>query len=72
MAKQEIEITKEEITRQLRANQEKMQNELIDKILDSVEFLLEKANRKDYEPTEHERQQFGKIYTIITNMNNWF
>ena len=65
-------MTKEEIMKRLRESQEQIQNEFIDKILDSVEFLLEKANRKDYEPTEHERQQFGKIYTIITNMNNWF
>lgn len=72
MAKQEIEMTKEEITRQLRANQEKMQNELIDKILDSVELLFENANRRYYESTEHEREQFGKIYNIINNMIRWF
>ena len=72
MAKQEIEITKEEITRQLRANQEKMQNELIDKILDSVELLCENANRRYYKQTEHERKQFGKIYNIIANMVKWF
>ena len=65
-------MTKEEIKRQLRENQEKMQNESIDRILDSVEFLLEKANCRDYKPTDYEREQFGKIYTIITNMNNWF
>ena len=65
-------MTKEELKRQLRANQEQIQNEFIDKILDSVEFLLEKANRRDYKPTDYEREQFGKIYTIITNMNNWF
>lgn len=65
-------MTKEEIMKRLRESQEQIQNEFIDKILDSVELLLEKANRRDYEPTEHERQQFGKIYTIITNMNNWF
>lgn len=72
MAKQEIEMTKEELMKRLRENQEKIQNEFIDKILDSVEFLLEKANRRDYKATEHEREQFGKIYTIIVNMNNWF
>ena len=65
-------MTKEELLKQLRANQEQIQNEFIDKILDSVEFLLEKANRRDYKPTDHEREQFGKIYAIITNMNNWF
>lgn len=65
-------MTKEEVLKRLRENQEQIQNEFIDKILDSVEFLLEKANRRDYEPTDHEREQFAKIYTIITNMNNWF
>ena len=65
-------MTKEEIKRQLRENQEKMQNEFIDKILDSVEFLLEKANRRDYKPTDYEREQFGKIYNIINNMVRWF
>lgn len=65
-------MTKEEVVKRLRESQEQIQNEFIDKILDSVEFLLEKANRRDYEPTDHEREQFGKIYTIITNMNNWF
>ena len=65
-------MTKEEVMRKLRESQEQIQNEFIDKILDSVEFLLEKANRRDYKPTDHEREQFGKIYIIIKNMNNWF
>ena len=65
-------MTKEEIKRQLRKNQKKRQNELIDKILDSVELLFENANRRYYQSTEHEREQFGKIYNIINNMIRWF
>lgn len=65
-------MTKQELQQQLRANQEKMQNDFIDSILEKVELLLEKANRKNYEPTDYEREQFGKIATIIKNMSNWF
>ena len=65
-------MTKEELLKRLRANQEQIQNEFIDKILDSIEFLLEKANRRDYKPTNHEREQFSKIYNIINNMIRWF
>ena len=62
----------QEIKEQLRANQEKQQNDFIDSILEKVELLLEKANRKTYEPTDYEREQFGKIAVIIKNMTNWF
>lgn len=65
-------MTKEEVMRRLRESQEQIQNEFIDKVLDSVQLLLEKANCRDYKPTDYEREQFGKIYTIISNMNNWF
>ena len=62
----------EQLKLAMRANDEKIQNEFIDSIADRVEFLLEKANRKGYEPTDHEREQFRKIATIITNMQSWF
>ena len=62
----------QDLQHQLRANQEKMQNAFIDNILEKVECLLEKANRKNYEPTDYEREQVRKIATIINNMNNWF
>lgn len=48
------------------------QEEFISSILDSVQMLNEKANRKDYKPTIRERKTFEMIYTIITNMKNWF
>lgn len=52
--------------------QELQQNDFINDLLEKVECLLEKANRKNYEPTDYEREQFRKIATIINNMNNWF
>jgi hypothetical protein len=51
---------------------DQMQNEFIERLLDNIEHLVEKANRKDYEPTEHERVTFNKIYNIIVNMSKWF
>lgn len=62
----------QELQKQLRENQEKQQNDFIDGIVEKVELLLEKAIRKNYEPTDYERVQFGKIATIIKHMSNWF
>lgn len=56
----------------LREADERIQDEFIDDLLCKVEFLLDKASKKGYEPTEHERVQFGRIVTIIINMNLWF
>ena len=57
---------------QLRAVEEANQNEFIDGLLQQVEFLCEKANKRDYEPTDYERAIFNRIATIITNMTDWF
>lgn len=65
-------MTKEEMLALMKVNNEKMQEEFMAKLLDQIELLNEKANKKDYEPTSNEREMFRKIYTIITNMNNWF
>ena len=65
-------MTKEELQKLIRENNEKIQNQFIDKILDDVQFLCEKANRKDYEPTEYERTKFYEIYIIVNNMMKWF
>lgn len=62
----------EKLQAQLKANNDKMQNDFIDKIVADIEWLCEKSNRKDYEPTEHEREQLAKIITIVNNMNQWF
>ena len=64
--------TKEEVLAELKRLRAADQDKFIDEIVDKVEFLNEKANRKDYEPTLHEKQQFERIYTIIINMAKWF
>lgn len=64
--------TKEEILAEMKRIREVEQDKFIDKIVNDVEFLNEKANRKDYEPTLHEKQQFERIHTIVTNMAKWF
>lgn len=66
------ELTLEELKKAMRENEEKQQEDFIDRLVDQIELLNEKAVRKSYVPTEHEREQFNKIYTIVTNMNNWF
>ena len=57
---------------EMRKLQEEAQNDYIDKLLDIVENLCEKAKNINYETTEYERQTFGKIVNIITNMSKWF
>ena len=64
--------TGEEQEQQLLARQEAMQEKAMADILEAVEALNWRANRADYEPTVKEREDFGKIYTIITNMDRWF
>ena len=72
MKKAQQELTMEELMKQMQESKAKMQNEFIDKIHDMVEHLSEKANKKDYNSTNHEREVFNKIKTIINNMANWF
>lgn len=62
----------QQLLKQVRENREKTQNLFIDKLFDMVENLCQKANKRDYVPTTHEKDVFKKIYTIIINMNNWF
>ena len=57
---------------EMRKLQEEAQNDYINKLLDIVENLCEKANSINYVPTEYERLTFSKIVTIITNMSKWF
>lgn len=61
--------TREELEQQLRANQEAMQEKAMANILEAVEFLNERASREGYEPTEKEREDFGKIRDIINDMS---
>ena len=62
----------EKMALQLKELKEKSQNEFIDKLKNDVEWLCEKANKKEYQATEHEKQVFNSIRTIINDMNNWF
>lgn len=65
-------MTIEELQKQMKENKDKMQNEFIDKLLDQIEHYNDKANRRDYVPTDHEKEVFSKIATIIINMTKWF
>lgn len=65
-------MTLEELQKMASAEKQKQQNEFIDKILTDVEWLCEKANKRDYQPTKHEQETFKKIYSIIINMDKWF
>lgn len=65
-------MTKEELEKRMKEQKEKMQNEFIDKLLEQVEWLNEKANRKDYETTTHEQEVLSKICSIVNNMKTWF
>lgn len=65
-------MTLEEMKKELRAVQEKQQNAFMEDLLDRVNNLCEKANKKDYEPTKEEKEMFGYIVTIIDNMKEWF
>ena len=65
-------MTKEELQQAIRRNQEKMQDDYIDKVYDEISYLCEKAISKEYEPTNHERFIFNEIKNIIDNMSKWF
>ena len=53
-------------------DQEAMQDNAIDRLASDVEDLLNRANKKDYVPTLHEKQKFDYIVGILTNMSKWF
>ena len=65
-------MTKEELQQAIRRNQEKMQDDYINKIYDEISYLCEKASYKGYEPTNHERFVFNEIKIIIDSMFKWF
>lgn len=66
------EFNIEQLKQRMKEAQEKIQNDFIDKIYSDIEFLLEKANRSDYEVTQHEKEVFNRICVIINNMKTWF
>jgi len=49
-----------------------MQNDFIDKLNESVDWLIEKSMKKSYAPTNYERIVFNEIRTKLNNMNKWF
>jgi len=66
------ELTKEEIENDLKELHDKMQNDFIDKLNESVDWLIEKSMKKSYAPTNYERIVFNEIRTKLNNMNKWF
>lgn len=66
------EFTLEELKRKMRENQEFIQNVYIDELLDRVQNLCNKANKRDYVQTEHERIVFEQIKQVIDYMSKWF
>lgn len=67
-----MEMTKEEILQKTRDVEDKIQDDFIDKIYTDVSFLLKKAIKKDYIPTNHERKTFDIIRRMLNNANDWF
>lgn len=65
-------MTLEEMLKLSNQLREEQQEEFMKKLVEMVENLAEKANKKDYHPTNNEREMFRQIYTIINDMNNWF
>lgn len=43
-----------------------------EKVLEMVKNYCEKANKKDYDPSNEEREVFGEIVKIVNNMKEWF
>ena len=64
--------TREELERQLRASKNAMHEMAMANILDAVEALSERVERAGYEPTDKEREDFGKIRAIIDNLAKRF
>ena len=51
---------------------QQQQLEVVKKIYDSLDHLGRIAIKKDYQPSNEEREMFGKIVHMVNNMNNWF
>lgn len=58
-------LTAENLLQLMRKNEEKMQNEFIDKIYDAVDLFANKVSSSTYQITQHERDTFKKIETLI-------
>lgn len=65
-------MNKKTVEEKLKVWQNRSQEEFVEKILGDVKWLNEKSNKMSYKPTEHERETFNRIKTIIDNMASWF
>ena len=65
MKDQAKELTREELEKQLADSRAKMQNDFIDKVIEDLNVLLSRVNRKDYKCTEYE---FLKIRRELSNL----
>lgn len=62
----------EELKQKQKEIEEKMQNEFINKLYNDIEHLINKAIRKDYQPTVHEKEVLNKIHCMINDLVKWF
>ena len=65
-------MTIEEMMAKMKELNAKQQEQYISKLADMVDVLCDKANKRDYEPTNKEREIFEHIRKVINNMANWF
>lgn len=66
------DLSKDDLLNEMRALKDKQQNDFIDKLNGDIDWLIEKAMKKDYQPTEYERIIFNSIRQKLENMNMWF
>ena len=65
-------MTREELQKELRAKEEEIQDDFIDKLNTQIDCLIEKNMKKDYKPTNYERIVFNRIRVKLENMSKWF
>ena len=66
------ELTKEEMAEEIKKGKDKMQEDFINKILEDVKWLQEKAIKTSYHCTVNEKLAFEEVYKIINGMAKWF
>ncbi len=66
------DLRKDDLLNEMRKLKDKQQNDFIDKLNCDIDWLIEKAMKKEYQPTEYERTTFNNIRQKLENMNKWF
>ena len=66
------DLSKDDLLNEMRALKDKQQNDFIDKLNGDIDWLIEKAMKKEYQATEYERTIFNSIRQKLENMNKWF